>query len=119
MRAATLSSGAVTNRIDRLEEAGWVVRVNDVNDRRVTYIHLTPVGRKLVDAALPTRLEQARRVVALLNSGEAEQVARGLRKLLLQLESDPAEAAPAFQPQRITRRQARAERRAKARESAT
>jgi DNA-binding MarR family transcriptional regulator len=53
-RESLLSSGAMTNRIDRAEKAGLVKRIADPNDRRGTLIRLTPKGLTLADQAIRT-----------------------------------------------------------------
>lgn len=84
MELVTLTSGAMTNRIDRLEAMGLVVREADPNDRRGLLIALTPKGRKLADEAIGARLdESAKNVAAALSTREAETVATLLRKLLI------------------------------------
>lgn len=83
MRMVTLTSGAMTNRIDRLEEAGYVKRREDPDDRRGVKIALTPAGKKLVDEAIEARLEDARRNVACLSSAEYRSLCGLLRKLLI------------------------------------
>jgi DNA-binding MarR family transcriptional regulator len=83
MQMVTLSSGAMTNRIDRLEELGLVARERDPGDRRGVLIHLTAEGRKLADKAIAVRLEDARRNVACFSKGEEKTLATLLRKLLL------------------------------------
>lgn len=56
-----LSSGAMTNRLDRLETAGYIERLADPNDRRATLVSLTEKGLKLIDEAvvLHTKNEDA------------------------------------------------------------
>lgn len=83
MQAVTLSSGAMTNRIDRLERAGWVERLPDPADRRGVLIRLTPAGKELVDRAMPVRFAQARDIVSVLTPEEFETLAGLLRKLLV------------------------------------
>src|SRR6187551_463376 len=46
-RIMELSSGAMTNRLDRLEEAGLVRRLRDPDDRRGIQVELTPAGQKI------------------------------------------------------------------------
>ncbi len=87
MQLVTLTSGAMTNRIDRLENLGLVSREADLKDRRGVLIRLTPVGLKLVDEAIAVRLEDARRNLAALSKSEAEELSGLLRKLLLALEN--------------------------------
>src|SRR5579863_10070674 len=50
-REMMLTSGAMTNRIDRLEEAGLVSRRRDPQDRRGTLVRLTAKGKALIDSA--------------------------------------------------------------------
>jgi DNA-binding MarR family transcriptional regulator len=52
LEESLLSSGAMTNRIDRVEALGLVVRLRDPNDRRGVIVQLTPEGRKLADKAI-------------------------------------------------------------------
>ena len=51
-RESLLSSGAMTNRIDRVEALGLVKRLPDPNDRRGTIVRLTPKGVALADRAI-------------------------------------------------------------------
>ncbi|HYM83228.1 MAG TPA: MarR family transcriptional regulator [Candidatus Dormibacteraeota bacterium] len=97
-----LSSGAMTNRLDRLEEAGLVERQPDPDDRRGRLVALTDKGRELVDAAAVEHLANEQRLLSALDEAEREQLAGLLRKLLLSSpfqELDPAAgpwgAAPA------------------------
>ena len=88
-----LSSGAMTNRLDRLEAMGFVAREADPTDRRGRLVALTDRGRELVDAAVVDHLENEQRLLGALDAGEREHLAGLLRKLLLSppfLELDPA-----------------------------
>src|SRR3954468_9749570 len=62
-RALTLSSGAMTNRLDRLETAGLVRRVPDPRDRRGVLVELTDEGKKTIDEAVT---EQAAKEIDVL-----------------------------------------------------
>jgi DNA-binding MarR family transcriptional regulator len=100
-----LSSGAMTNRLDRLEEMGFVERLPDPTDRRGRLVGLTDQGRELVDAAVIDHLENEQRLLSSLDAGEREQLEGLLRKLLLSApfrELDPA--ADAQDPERVIRR---------------
>ena len=90
-RAAMLSSGAMTNRIDRLEERSLVERSADPNDRRGLRVHLTPEGLSLIDQALEIRFSSAEELASRLADDELDQLARLLRKLLL---TKPDEVIP-------------------------
>ena len=88
-----LSSGAMTNRLDRLEAMGLVERQPDPTDRRGRQVALTDRGRELVDAAVVDHLDNEQRLLGALDAGEREQFAALLRKLLLSppfRELDPA-----------------------------
>jgi DNA-binding MarR family transcriptional regulator len=82
-RAAILTSGAMTNRIDRLEHLGLVERVPDPEDRRGVKVHLTSAGQQLIDEAVVSRLEAADQLVSNLTTEERRTLADLLRKLLL------------------------------------
>jgi len=84
--ASRLSSGAMTNRIDRLEDRGLVVRRSDEADRRSIAVALTGAGRKLIDAAVATRIESANAAVAALSRTQRRQLTRLLRVLMLAAE---------------------------------
>jgi DNA-binding MarR family transcriptional regulator len=98
--AVILSSGAMTNRLDRLEAMGLVERQPDPTDRRGRLVALTDRGRDLVDAAVNDHLENEERLLGALDPGERDQLAGLLRKLLLSSpfqELDPA-ASPDPEP---------------------
>jgi DNA-binding MarR family transcriptional regulator len=86
-----VSSGAMTNRLDHLERAGWVERLRDPDDRRGVLVQLTPQGRSLIDDAVVAHVANERRLLSVLSAPERETLADLLRKLLLWFE----EHAPA------------------------
>jgi DNA-binding MarR family transcriptional regulator len=95
--AVILSSGAMTNRLDGLEEMGLVERLPDPTDRRGRLVALTDKGRELVDTAVVDHLENEERLLGALDGAEREQLAGLLRKLLLSepfRELDPAADVP-------------------------
>ena len=83
------SSGAMTNRIDRLERAGLVARTPDPGDRRGVLVGLTPAGLALIDRALVEHLATAERLLGALPAGDRPVLAALLRALLLGLEAPP------------------------------
>jgi DNA-binding MarR family transcriptional regulator len=85
-----LSSGAMTSRIDRLEQAGLVARTPDPEDRRGILVELTPRGRELVDRAVEAHIANEWRLIEALTSEEQAELARLLRKLLVSFERDGA-----------------------------
>lgn len=82
-----LSSGAMTNRIDRLEAGGFVSRKADPNDRRGVLITLTSRGRRIADEATQSRLAHARGLLTVFSKSEIRELASLLRKLLASVEN--------------------------------
>jgi DNA-binding MarR family transcriptional regulator len=78
-----LTTGAMTNRIDRLEERGLVVRATEPSDRRGVNVRLTGHGRELTDAAIEARLTAANEQLEVLSVAERRAVSDGLRKVFL------------------------------------
>jgi DNA-binding MarR family transcriptional regulator len=79
--ALMITSGAVTNRIDRLEGRGLVRRSKAPEDKRVVRIRLTAAGRAAIDAAVPDHLANEAGILAALGPGEVRQLERLLRKV--------------------------------------
>jgi len=82
LQSVVLSSGGMTNRLDRLQDAGWIRRKDDPEDRRGVVIELTAKGRTLIDAATETRFAEAERSMPPLGSRETRQLAEFLRTWL-------------------------------------
>jgi DNA-binding MarR family transcriptional regulator len=90
LHESLLSSGAVTNRIDRVERRGWVRRIPDPRDRRGVIVKLTPAGRRLADRAIQTHFEAMADLLAVFPSDERQTLARLLGKLLASMEYSSA-----------------------------
>ena len=86
MRATMLSSGGMTKRLDRLVEAGLVMRRPDPDDRRGTLVRLTPRGRDAIDAALESHLTAEEALLGPLDADDRARLDGLLRKLLAGLE---------------------------------
>jgi DNA-binding MarR family transcriptional regulator len=85
-KLSELSSGAMTNRLDRLEKAGLVKRLPDPDDRRGVLVELTKAGQgKWLES---TGAEAAREalIATALNKSEKEQLNSLLRRLMLEFE---------------------------------
>lgn len=83
-----LSSGAMTNRIDRLEQDGIVVRSRDASDRRSVIVQLTPKGIALADQVMPVLFESEQKLLAQFGSpAEAGTLTTLLRQFLVSLET--------------------------------
>src|SRR5262245_17727611 len=81
-----LSTGAMTNRLDRLEEAGHVRRLPDPDDRRAVQVELTAEGKRTWEEAILAQAKKEAVVASALNDREKEQITRLLRKLMLAFE---------------------------------
>jgi DNA-binding MarR family transcriptional regulator len=102
-----LTSGAITNRIDRVEQQGLVVRLRDPNDRRGVIVQLTSAGQKLADQAIAVHLEHMDALLAPLEKSERKVAGQILAKLLLSLETEPeeeVEIVPAVAAKKRTRK---------------
>jgi DNA-binding MarR family transcriptional regulator len=82
LRATLVTSGTMTNRIDRLAAAGLVRREPDPRDKRGVLVTLTDRGMARVDAALADLLRRERALLASLNAGERRRLADLMRILL-------------------------------------
>lgn len=76
-----VTSGTMTNRVDRLVTKGLVERRPDPADRRGVQVRLTPSGREAVDGALDALIARERDLLAALSPSEAEGLANALRRL--------------------------------------
>jgi DNA-binding MarR family transcriptional regulator len=84
-RALMLSPAAMTNRLDRLERAGHVVRSMDPGNRRSMLVALSPTGRAAVDAAVGEHVANEVRLLAGLDDDERRALDALLRHLLATL----------------------------------
>jgi DNA-binding MarR family transcriptional regulator len=85
-RIADLSSGAMTNRLDQLEEAGLVKRVRDESDRRTVLVELTAKGRRVHFGAMDAQAEKEALIAAALPEKDKRQLESLLRSIMLTLE---------------------------------
>jgi DNA-binding MarR family transcriptional regulator len=81
-----LSSGAMTNRLDRLEEAGLVRRLPDPDDRRGVLVELTDAGRTAWEQSVSAQAEKESLVAAALSVKEKQQLNALLRRLMREFE---------------------------------
>ncbi|WP_136066920.1 MarR family winged helix-turn-helix transcriptional regulator [Modicisalibacter radicis] len=84
--ALMLSSGGMTNRLDRLERAELIRRSPNPDDRRGTLVSLTELGRELIDRLIPLHVENEARLLEPLTRKEQETLNQLLGKLLDGLE---------------------------------
>ena len=82
LRDTLVTSGTMTNRIDRLSARGFVERYPDPDDRRGVIVRLTPEGRSAVDAAFTALLRAERDLLEELPDRDRAKLASLLRHLL-------------------------------------
>ncbi|MFM1916878.1 MAG: hypothetical protein RJB01_393 [Actinomycetota bacterium] len=80
--ATHVTSGTMTNRIDRLSERDLVMRAADPSDRRGVRVILTELGRTTVDGALTELVAREQRVLSAITSAEQLATAATLRTLI-------------------------------------
>lgn len=81
LKETLVTSGTMTNRVDRLAERGLVVRGPDPEDRRGVLVRLTEKGRKTVDGALDELLVRETELLQNLDPVQRSQLADLLRQL--------------------------------------
>jgi DNA-binding MarR family transcriptional regulator len=82
LRATLVTSGTMTNRIDRLAQSGLVFREPDPRDRRGVLVTLSERGREVVDAAFTDLLDREQALLAGLPADQRRVLADLLRTLL-------------------------------------
>ncbi|WP_195906715.1 MarR family winged helix-turn-helix transcriptional regulator [Actinomyces urinae] len=83
MNELLVSSGTMTNRIDRLEAKGLVERSPSPSDRRAVLVSLTVEGRKRVDSALKSLLDDERNLLVGISEEDEQRLSLLLKPLLL------------------------------------
>jgi DNA-binding MarR family transcriptional regulator len=82
IEATHVTSGTMTNRVDRLAERNLVTRKAHPEDGRQSLIRLTALGRRRVDAAMEELLASERALLGGLSAAHRRSLAGGLRRLL-------------------------------------
>lgn len=77
-----LSSGAMTNRLDRMETAGWIRRLPDPTDRRGTLVEPTEAGLAIWDRTVGTQAVREAQIASALDERDRAALHRLLRALM-------------------------------------
>jgi DNA-binding MarR family transcriptional regulator len=86
LKETLVTSGTMTNRVDRLAARGLVERLPDPHDRRGVLVRLTDDGRQTVDGALSGLLDREQDLLAALDPADQQRLAALLRSLVLPFE---------------------------------
>jgi DNA-binding MarR family transcriptional regulator len=81
-RGLRLSSGAMTNRLDRMEEAGLIRRLPDPSDRRGVLVEPTDQGHAVWDRAVGVQAQREALLTSVLDEAERAELHRLLRRLM-------------------------------------
>ncbi len=87
LRETMVTSGTMTNRVDRLLAKGLVERLPDPADRRGVLVRLTAIGRQRVDAALEGLLQHERVLLADLTAADRTALADLLRTVVARFDT--------------------------------
>ena len=85
LKTAMVTSGAITNRVDRLEAKGLLERVRDPADRRGVRVRLTDTGLELIERLVPEHLANEERLLAALSQDDRDALMTLLRTLAVSL----------------------------------
>ncbi|MCQ4194954.1 MarR family winged helix-turn-helix transcriptional regulator [Streptomyces parvulus] len=85
LKASMVTSGAITNRIDKMEAKGLVERVREGTDRRTVKIRLTDHGHDVTRAVFADHLANYACLLATVDRDLVERTAEDLREVLLAL----------------------------------
>ena len=102
-----VSSGTMTNRIDRLVERGFVERTPDPADGRGILVRMTPKGLTRVDAAITRLVDAEHDILSAIGTSDQAKLAGLLRKLTVGFDSrsrlggiDPVDQSPSADERR-------------------
>ena len=90
-RVAMISPAGMTNRLNRLEAAGLIVRRPDPDDRRGSLVELTPTGHATADRAVADLVAAENELFRELSATERQRLDRILDKLIDRLDRAPTD----------------------------
>jgi DNA-binding MarR family transcriptional regulator len=89
---ATIDRTTLTRTVDRMQKAGWVTRLDDASDLRVTRLAHTASGERLFARIWPTVQQLTELAVAGLPSGAVDMLRWTLERMKTNLDEGPAAA---------------------------
>jgi DNA-binding MarR family transcriptional regulator len=94
VRRCQVTSGAMTNRIARLAERGWVTRELDPDDRRQVIVTLTRAGLRRANQILDTKIVAEERLFSALDAATRDRLNADLQALLVSVEGPADDYEP-------------------------
>lgn len=94
-----VSTGGLTQRVDRLEKSGLACRERNVGDGRVVYVRLTEQGREVIDAVADDHFANERAMLIGLTTAERQQLGGLLHRLERSMELAELAAGEADDPE--------------------
>lgn len=82
-----VAPATLTNRLERLEDSGYVTRTHDEDDRRKLLVALTTRGHRAWEATIGAQAEAEHELMEPLSASERKQLVRLLRKLTVAAEA--------------------------------
>lgn len=93
LKTSLVTTGAITLRVDRMQDKGLVTRIRDEGDRRSVKIRLTDHGLRIIDRVLPLHIANEARLLQALDPEARTQLATTLTALLESYGDVPAPPA--------------------------
>jgi len=88
MQETMVTSGTMTNRLDRLEELDLITREQDPDDGRGSLVTLTKAGIRAVDSALEDLLDNERKLLKALTAKDRDAMAELLSTLVAEFDEN-------------------------------
>ena len=88
MQETMVTSGTMTNRLDRLEELQLITREPDPRDGRGSLVTLTKAGMRAVDSAMEDLLDNERELLQNLSAKDRDVLADLLSKLVTEFDEN-------------------------------
>ncbi|MBB5081850.1 MarR family winged helix-turn-helix transcriptional regulator [Nonomuraea endophytica] len=94
LKVSLVTTGAITLRVDKMQDKGLVTRVRDTADRRSVKIRLTPHGLEVIDRVLPEHIANQARLLQSLDEEHRDQFAAIMSGLLQSYGDTPSTTTP-------------------------
>lgn len=76
---AFISSGTITHHINKLVTIGYVKKIKDINDKRITWVEITPKGKKDFNEVHKKHMVYLKDLLAVFTNEEKEVLIKQLR----------------------------------------